>query len=169
MVEMFSIGKVVNTHGIKGELRVLPTTDDMSRFKQLKTIFVENNEIKEYEIEAARLHKTFVLVKLKGIDDIDSAEHLKGSILKIKRTDSSPLKEDEYYISDLYGLNVVTEEGEELGVLDDILFSAANDVYVVKSDERTKDLLIPAIKQCIINVDIEKNVMVVRLLEGLLE
>ncbi len=169
MVEMFTVGKIVNTHGIKGELRVLPTTDDSSRFKQLKTVYVENKEISEYEIEAVRLHKTFVLIKLKGIDDMDSAQMLKGSILKIDRKDSLPLKEDEYYISDLYGLRVVTEDGKVLGVLEDILFSAANDVYVVKSEERANDLLIPAIKQCIIKVDIENKEMVVSLLDGLLE
>ncbi len=115
MVEMFIVGKIVNTHGIKGELRVLPTTDDSSRFKQLKTVYVENKEISEYEIEAVRLHKTFVLIKLKGIDDMDSAQMLKGSILKIDRKDSLPLKEDEYYISDLYGLRVVTEDGKVYG------------------------------------------------------
>ncbi|OOO00524.1 MAG: 16S rRNA processing protein RimM [Epulopiscium sp. Nele67-Bin004] len=168
MAEMFTVGKIVNTHGIKGELRVLPTTDDNNRFKKLKTVYVElykQTELKQYEIEASRLHKNFVLIKLVGIDDINDAEFLKNATLKIDRKDSLPLEEDEYYISDLYGIDVKTEDGRHLGIIQDILFSAANDVYVVKNDER--ELLIPAIKQCILKVDIPNKCMTVNLLEGL--
>ncbi len=168
MAEMFTVGKIVNTHGIRGELRVLPTTDDNNRFKKLKTVYIElykQTELKQYEIESSRLHKNFVLIKLVGIDDINEAEFLKNATLKIDRKDSLPLEEDEYYISDLYGIDVKTEDGRHLGILQDILFSAANDVYVVKNDMR--ELLIPAIKQCILKVDIPNKCMTVNLLEGL--
>ncbi len=167
MIEMFTIGKIVNTHGIKGELKVLPTTDDINRFKQLEIVYVQHKELKEYEIETVRQHKNFVLIKLKGVNTINEGELLKNATIKINRKDSLPLEEDEYYISDLYGIEVITEEGRKLGILEDILFSAANDVYVVKTDDNKKDILIPAIKQCIVKVDITNQQMIVRLLEGL--
>ncbi len=166
---MFTIGKIINTHGIKGELRVLPTTEDNNRFKKLDEIYIQTKELQKYTIESVRLHKNFVLLKLEGVDDINDAEQLKNYNIKIYRKDSLPLEQNEYYISDLYGLTVKTQEGRVLGILDDILFSSANDVYVVKSEDTPKQLLIPAIKQCIIEVNIEQKYMIVNLLEGLEE
>ncbi|OOB78252.1 MAG: 16S rRNA processing protein RimM [Epulopiscium sp. Nuni2H_MBin003] len=168
-MEMFTIGKIINTHGIKGELRVLPTTEDNNRFKKLDEIYIQTKELQKYTIESVRLHKNFVLLKLEGVDDINDAEQLKNYNIKIYRKDSLPLEQNEYYISDLYGLTVKTQEGRVLGILDDILFSSANDVYVVKSEDTPKQLLIPAIKQCIIEVNIEQKYMIVNLLEGLEE
>ena len=168
MSEMFTVGKIVNTHGVKGEVRIIPTTEDPKRFTKLKSIYVENRkEITTYEIENVRYHKAFVLLKLKGINDMNSAELLKGSILKIDRKDSLPLKKDEYYISDLYDLEVYTEEERFLGVLTDIIATGSNDVYVIHKENREKDLLIPAIKQVVKQVKLEENKMIVHLLEGL--
>ncbi|OON95281.1 MAG: 16S rRNA processing protein RimM [Epulopiscium sp. Nele67-Bin005] len=164
---IFVLSFYLITHGVKGELRILPTTDDSSRFKKLKKVFVEQNELTEYEIETIRFHKNFVLLKFKGVDDMTSAERLKNAILKINREDCLPLEEDEYYISDLYGMTVQKSDGEILGVLDDILFTAANDVYVVKNNDTGKELLIPAIAQCILKVDVANRLMSVNLLEGL--
>lgn len=169
MDAMFTVGRIVNTHGIKGEIKVMPTTDDPKRFKKLKSIFVERKTMETYEIESVRYHKDFVLLKLKGIDDMNAAELLKGSILKIDRKDSLPLKEDEYYISDLFGLQVFTEEERFLGELVDVIETGSNDVYVVRKQDRAKDLLLPAIKQVIKKVDIAEQKMTVHLLEGLEE
>lgn len=169
MNTMFTVGRIVNTHGVKGELKVMPATDDPKRFEKLKSIFVERRTMESYEIQSVRYHKDFVLLKLKGIEDMNAAELLKGSVLKIDRKDSLPLKKDEYYISDLFGLKVFTEEERYLGELVDIIETGSNDVYVVKKEDREKDLLLPAIKQVIKNVDIEEQKMIVHLLEGLEE
>ncbi|MDU6854106.1 MAG: ribosome maturation factor RimM [Zhenhengia sp.] len=165
MEQMFTIGKIVNTHGVKGEVRVLPSTDDVKRFGKLKEVKVENRTMTTYEIETVRYHKNFVLLKFKGIDTMNEAELLKNSLLKIDRKDALPLKKDEYYQCDLYGLRVVTDIGRDLGKLTDILMTGSNDVYVVRNEE--KEILIPAIKQCILKVDLEAGEMLVHLLEGL--
>ncbi len=168
MENYFVVGNIVNTQGIKGEVRVMPTVDDVERFKLLDHVFVDRKgSIKEYEIENIRFHKQFVLLKLKGIDDMTSAEALKGTVVKITEDMAVPCGEDEYYIRDLYDMEVVTDDGKRLGVISDVIFTGANDVYAVKPDEG-KEILIPAIKDCILNVDIENNVMTVRLLEGLI-
>ena len=165
MEQMFTIGKIVNTHGVKGEVRVLPSTDDVKRFGKLKEVKVENRTMTTYEIETVRYHKNFVLLKFKGIDTMNEAELLKNSLLKIDRKDALPLKKDEYYQCDLYGLRVVTDTGRDLGKLTDILMTGSNAVYVVRNEE--KEILIPAIKQCILKVDLEAGEMLVHLLEGL--
>lgn len=169
MNQMFTIGKIVNTHGVKGELRIKPTTDDIKRFEKLKKVYVYQKDLQTYEIESIRYHKSFVLLKFKGIDTLDAAELLKNATLKIDRKDSLPLGQDEYYISDLYGLKVETEDGRYLGDMTDILYTGSNDVYVVKHPETGKQMLIPAIKQCILSVDIGESIMKVHLLEGLEE
>ena len=165
MEQMFTIGKIVNTHGVKGEVRVLPSTDDVKRFGKLKEVKVENRTMTTYEIETVRYHKNFVLLKFKGVDNMNEAELLKNSLLKIDRKDALPLKKDEYYQCDLYGLKVVTDTGRDLGKLTDILITGSNDVYIVGNKE--KEILIPAIKQCILKVDLEAGEMLVHLLEGL--
>ena len=168
METMFTVGKIVNTHGIKGELKIVPTTDDPKRFKKLKEVYVERKELKKYNIEAVRFHKDFVLLKLEGVDDMTAAELFKGSVVKIDRKDSLPLKKDEYYISDLYDLEVYTEEDARyLGIIVDIIYTGSNDVYVVKNETTQKELLLPAIKQVIKEVDVAAGKMTVHLLEGL--
>lgn len=167
MENYFVIGNIVNTQGIKGEVRVMPAVDDVSRFELLEHIFVDRKgNIKEYEIENVRFHKQFVLLKLKGIDDMTTAETLKGTVVKITEDMAVPCEEDEYYIRDLYDMEVVTVEGEKLGIITDIIFTGANDVYAVKNEDG-KEILIPAIKECIIKVDVENNTMTVKLLGGL--
>ncbi len=166
MLNYFVIGKIVNTQGIKGDVRVIPTTDDINRFKKLKEVQIfKGNTIVSYEIENVRFHKQFVLLKFKGIDSINDAELLKNLEIKIPRDLAIPCDKDEYYISDLYNINVITDNGEILGTIDDIIFTGANDVYVVKKDE--SQILIPAIKQCILDVNIKEKTMLVHLLEGL--
>lgn len=170
MNEMFIVGKIVNTHGVKGELKVMPSTDDPTRFEQLKEIYVERKKLESYEIQSVRYHKGMVLLKLKGIDDMTTAELFKGALLKIDRKDSLPLEEDEYYIADLYGMQVYTYDEERyLGEIVDVIYTGSNDVYAVKKEDRAKDLLLPAIKQVIKSVDVKQNRMHVTLLEGLEE
>ncbi|WP_250278513.1 ribosome maturation factor RimM [[Clostridium] colinum] len=166
MSDYFVIGKIVNTQGIKGEVRVLPTTDDINRFKKLKEVYIsKRNNMDLYEIETVRFHKQFVLLTFKGINSMNDAELLKNTEIKIPKDLALPCEKDEYYISDLYGMKVFTDLGEDIGIIDDIIFTGANDVYVVKKED--SQILIPAIKQCILNVDIKEKTMKVHLLEGL--
>ena len=168
MTDYFSIGEIVNVHGIRGEIKILPTTDDPGRFELLKELQVFfGDEIKTYAVEHVRLHKTLVFVKLNGIDDRTAAEGLKGGVVRVPRADALPLDDDEYYQSDLLDMNVETVSGEKLGRLVQIIETGANDVYVVKPAGGGKDLLIPAIKDCIQSVSVEANKMTVSLLKGL--
>ena len=169
MEHCFEIGKVAGTHGIKGTLRVFPTTDDPSRFELLKEFIIENKGKQQiFHIEKIAYHKKFVLVTVKELKDINEAELYKGASIWIPEEQGLPLEENEYYMRDLYGLQVVTEQGEVLGELADIFRTGANDVYAVRK-QGEKDLLIPAIKQCILSVDIANGKMVVKLLKGLKE
>lgn len=167
MEEMFTIGKIVNTHGVKGEMRVVPSTFDIKRFEKLKEVYVQQKSLISYKLSGVRYHKNFVLIRLEGIDTMEQAERLKNATLKINRTDSLPLEENEYYLCDLYDLEVNTDEGRYLGKLVDIIETGSNDVYVIRHEETQKEILIPAIKQCILSVNLEERKMLVHLLEGL--
>ena len=168
MEQYFEIGKITGTHGIRGTMRVFPTTEDPSRFERLKEIIVEIRGKREtFHIQKVAFHKQFVLLTVKEITDITVAELYKNGRILIPDAMAIPLGEDEYYNRDLYGLKVVTEEGEELGEITEIFPTGSNDVYVVKKDGKGKELLLPAIKDCIKNVDLENGVMTVKLLEGL--
>lgn len=168
MEQYFEIGKITGTHGIKGTMRVFPTTQDPTRFERLKEIIVENKGKREtFHIQKVAYHKQFVLLNVKEITDINVAELYKQATILIPDAMAIPLEEDEYYARDLYGLKVVTEDGEELGELTKIYVTGANDVYAVQKNAEEKELLIPAIKDCIRKVDLEEGVMTVVLLEGL--
>ncbi|MFQ7475848.1 ribosome maturation factor RimM [Anaerotignum sp.] len=168
MEQYFEIGKITGSHGIRGTMRVFPTTEDPSRFERLKEIIVEIRGKREtFHIQKVAFHKQFVLLTVKEIIDINVAELYKNGRILIPDAMAIPLGEDEYYNRDLYGLKVVTEEGEELGEITEIFPTGSNDVYVVKKDGKGKELLLPAIKDCIKNVDLENGVMTVKLLEGL--
>jgi len=159
----FDVGKIVNTHGIKGLVKVVSQSDDPDKFFKLKSVIIEG---RVFEIEQASVNKQFVLLKLKGIDDMNRAAALKGKTLKVPESDALPLSEGEYYIRDIYDMEVYDGEGEFLGIIYDIIFTGANDVYVVKK-EGIKDLLIPAIESCILDVDVPNKRMLVHLMEGL--
>ena len=170
MADNFVIGKIVNTQGIKGEMRIMPTTDDITRFELLKTVLImRRGALEEREIESVRYHKQFVLLKLKGIDDINEAEKYKNCEVQIPAELALPLEDNEYYIRDLYGMSVLDEEGNLIGALSDVLFTGANDVYVVQPvDPDKSDILLPAIKDCILKVDVDNKEMIVRIPEGLI-
>mgnify|MGYP000200056766 FL=1 len=168
MEEYFEIGQIVNTSGLKGVMKVKPFTDDITKFSNLKTIYVSiKKELKEFEIEQARFSKNMVFLKLKGIDTVEQAEDYRNLYLKIKRNKDEKLEKDSYYIVDILGCKIITDEGKELGNIADVFSTGSNDVYVVK-DELGKQVLLPAIKDVIKKVDISNKVITVHLLEGLL-
>lgn len=168
MTKYLEIGQIVNTFGIKGMVKVKPFTDDIRRFDRLEKVYIKKqNEKKEYQIEEVKYHKEMVLIKFKGIDNIDAANLLKNSYLIVDREKEEPLEEGRYYIVDMLGIDVYTEEGNLLGKLDDIYNTGSNDIYVVK-DELGKQVLLPALKEVIKQVDIENKKMVVHLIPGLI-
>lgn len=168
MSEYFEIGVITGTHGIKGTFKVFPTTQDPKRFELLKEVIVEHKDKHEiFKISKVAYHKNLVLLTVKEIDDINVAELYKRDRILIPEELALPLLEDEYYAKDILGMNVITTDGEELGAVYDIYETGANDVYSVKKDENSKEILIPAIKQCIIEVNKADKKMVVKLLEGL--
>jgi len=171
MGNYFEIGKIAGTHGIKGTLRVFPTTDDPSRFELLKEVIIEyKDEKKVCKVSKVAYHKNFVLLTLEEYNDINDAEKLKGGRILITEDKALPLGKDEYYTRDLYDIDVYTDEDEYLGKIADVYITGANDVYsVVGEATGGKEMLIPAIKQCILSVDIENRKMIVKLLEGLRE
>ena len=167
MEEYFEIGQIVNTSGLKGEIKIKPFTDDIKKFNNLKTIYVSiKKELKEFEIEKVRFSKNMVFLKLKGIDTIEEAENYRNLYLKIKRDKDEKLEEGIYYVVDLIGCTVYTDDDQKLGIVDDVFSTGSNDVYVVK-DELGKQVLLPAIKEVIKNVDIKNKAITVHLLEGL--
>lgn len=168
MEEYFEIGQIVNTSGLKGEIKIKPFTDDITKFNDFKTIYVSvKKELKEFEVEHVRFSKNMVFLKLKGIDTIEEAENYRNLYIKRKRDKDEKLEEDTYYIVDLLGCKVYTDEQKELGEVVDVFSTGSNDVYVVK-DEIGKQVLLPAIKDVIKNVDIENRTIIVHLLEGLI-
>ena len=163
------VGVISSTHGIRGEVKVFPTTDDVNRFKQLKDVILDTG--KEYmnlEVQNVKFFKNMAIVKFKGIDDINDIEKYKGKDLLVTRENAVPLEEGEYYIFDVLGSKVITEEGTEIGELKEILATGANDVYVVKTAQG-KEILIPSIPQCILDVNIEDKVVTVHLLDGMMD
>lgn len=167
MEEFLQVGVISSTHGIRGEVKVFPTTDDPLRFKKLKKVLLDTGKERlELEIQSVKFFKQFVIVKFRGIDNINDIERYKGKSLLVPREDAVELDEDEYYIADLIGMEVFTGEGR-FGVLKDVMETGANEVYIIDSDEHG-EVLVPAIHDCILDVDIEEKVMKIRLLDGLI-
>lgn len=163
------VGVVTRTHGVRGELKVYPTTDSPLRFQELDHVLVKTEKrMHKHEVLSARFFKNLVILKLSGVDSLEAAEALRGAELYISREDGEPLGENEYYIADLMGMEVFDENGARLGVVKDVLSTGANDVYIVKR-EAGKDLLLPAIHDCIKKIDVEEKRMDVFLMPGLLE
>lgn len=168
MEEYLEIGKIVNTSGLKGLLKVMPLTDDITRFEDLETIYIQiGKDLVEKKIEDVRYIKNMVLLKLEGIDNIDEAEKYKNLYIKINKKDAIELPEDSYLIVDIVKCDVYTEEGELLGKMIDVLDTGSNDVYVVKNSEG-KEILLPAIKEVIKSVDISNKKIIVKLMDGLI-
>ena len=168
MTKYLEIGQIVNTFGIKGMVKVKPFTDDITRFDRLEKVYIKNKDSKkEYEIEEVKYHKNMVMIKFKGIENPDDANLLRGSYLLVDRANEEPLEEGVYYIVDLIGLDVYTDEGILLGTLKDIFNTGSNDIYEVK-DELGKQILLPAIADVIKEIDLENKKIIVHLLKGLM-
>jgi len=168
MEEYLEIGQIVNTNGLKGTLKVKPLTDDITRFEDLETVYIEKaKELVEFRIQEVKYSKNMVLLKLEGIDNIEEAEKYKNFYLKINREDAVELEEDSYFIVDIIGCEVYTESQELLGKVVDVFPTGSNDVYTIKNSEG-KEILIPAIEDVIKDVDIENKKIVIHLMEGLI-
>lgn len=162
------VGVITQTHGIRGEVKVFPTTDDANRFKKLKEVILDTGrERLSMEIEGVKFFKQFVILKFKGYDSINDVEKYRQGKLLVTRDKAVRLKKDEYFVADMIGMQVVTDTGEVFGVLKEVLATGANDVYVV-SRENAPEALLPAIKECIKNIDMESRVMEIHVMDGLL-
>ncbi len=172
MEELFQVGSITQTHGIKGEVKVFPMTDDISRFKNMKNLLLDGGKdgYINLEVENVRPQKNLVILKFKGINNINDIEKYKGKGLYVTKENRVELKEDEYFIADLIGCDVFLDDtsNDKFGKVTDVFETGANDVYeITLEDEGT--VLVPAIKDCIIDVNVDENKMVIHLLEGLME
>ena len=167
MEQIFQVGVISSTHGVRGEVKVFPTTDDMKRFKKLKEVILDTGrEKKTLEIESVKFFKQLVILKFRGIDNINDIEKYKGKSLFVDREHAVRLRKDEYFIADMIGMRVTTDKGEDFGTLKEVIETGANDVYIIDTKEHG-EVLVPAIKQCILDVDIEQGMLPIHLLEGL--
>ena len=168
MEDLLQVGAITSTHGVRGEVKVFPTTDDNNRFKKLKECFIEyKGEMLPVKVNGCKFFKNMVILKFEGIDNINDVEKYKKCNLYVDRAHAVKLQKDEYFVTDLIGVEVY-KENEHFGTLTEIIPTGANDVYVIV-DRNEKEWLLPAIKECILNVDIENRKMKVKLLKGMEE
>ena len=168
MTKYLEIGQIVNTFGIKGMVKVKPFTDNIERFSNLEKIYIKNKSGQtEYKIQEVKYHKNMVLIKFEGIENPEQADLLRNSYLIVDRETEEPLEAGRYYIVDMIGLDVFTDDNEYLGKLEDIYNTGSNDIYVVKNDEG-KEILLPAIKDVLKQVDLENKKIIVHIIEGLI-
>lgn len=168
MEKMFKVGVITSTHGIQGEVKVFPTTDDPGRFKMLEHVILDTGKSTiQLEIEKVKFFKKFVILKFKGIDQINDVERYRRCDLLVERENAVPLEEGEYFIADMLGMEVQTEDGVPFGRLKDVIETGANDVYVIVSPVHGQ-VLVPAIRECIRDIDIEQGMMTIHLMEGLI-
>lgn len=170
MEELLRVGVIANTHGLKGEVKVFPTTDDPQRFETLKEVILDTGKEKlNLTVQSVRFFKNLVIVKFKEYNNINDIEKYKGKDLLVTRENAVPLEPGEYFIADLLNLDVYDDTGIRLGFLYDVLQTGANDVYVVKNEETKKELLLPAIDECILDINPEEGRITVHLMEGLVD
>lgn len=167
MDNLLQVGAILDTHGLRGEVKVFPTTDDPGRYNYLEDVILEDKSGKQITlvVEKVRYFKNLVIVKFKDLDNINDVEQYKKCNLYVTRENAVELEADEYFVADLIGLTAKTDEGEELGQIKDVLTTGANDVYVI--DTKEGELLVPAIHDCVQEVDLEAGVMTLHLLPGL--
>ena len=167
MENFLKVGVITTTHGVRGEVKVFPTTDDPSRFEDLSYVLLDlGTEKKELHISHVKYFKNLVILKFDTFDTPESVVPFRGRDLYVRREDAAPLGEDEYYIADLIGMQVRLEDGTSYGVLKDVMETGANDVYIIKKPNG-KEVLVPAIHECILSVDVENACMTIHLLAGL--
>lgn len=169
MDDLLKVGVITSTHGLSGEVKVFPATDDPKRFLDLEDVILDNGKEKSVlHISNVRFFKNMVILKFKEFNDINDVEKLRQKELFVTRDMAVPLGENEYFIADLIGLKAFSDEGEELGEIADVLQTAANDVYVIRK-KGVSDLLVPAIKECVREIDIKEGKIELHLLPGLRE
>lgn len=169
MLEKFIVGQLTSTHGVKGELKALPLTDDPQRFLKLKWVYIDKNgSLEKYNIKNVKFLKNFVILKFEGVDTMDDAVKLKGLYLKIDRADAVKLPKNSFFIADIIGMKVFDENNVLLGQLSDVIQTGSNDVYIVK-DDNGKEILIPALKSVVRDVSMEEQRISVILPKGLLD
>ena len=168
MEQFLQVGVIASTHGVRGEVKVFPTTDDLPRFEELSEVILQTRtEQITLKITGVKYFKQFAILKFKEIDNINDIEKYKGCGLFVPREQAQPLDEDEYYIADLIGMEVYADDGSRLGTLKDVMETGANDVYIVATREYG-ELLLPAIHDCILDVDVQAHRMTVHLMKGLI-
>lgn len=168
MEDLLKVGVITTTHGVRGEVKVFPTTDTPERFLELDYVLLDTGrERKKLEIQNVKFFKNLAILKFQGIDNINDIEMYKGKDLWIPREEGQDLGEDEYYVADLLGMDVLLEDESHFGILKDVMETGANDVYIITADDG-REVLFPAIKECILDVDVEENKMTVHLMKGLL-
>ncbi len=165
-MDKLRLGKIVNAVGLKGELKVYPYTDYKEKFEYIGYVMIEG---RSYNIEAVRYIKNMAILKLDGIDTRTEAEDFKEKELFIPREDAPPLPEDTYYVRDLIGLDAVDEEGRSIGSISDVIINSAQDIYMIRPHDGKREFPVPAVEEFIREINIEKGIIVVRLIEGLQE
>ncbi len=169
MEDLLQVGAITQPHGIHGEVKVFPTTSDVKRFKKLKEVILDTGKEQiTLEIESVKFFKQFVILKFKGFDNINDIQKYKGKPLLVTRENAVKLGQDEYFIADLIDMAVHDEKDQYLGILTNVIETGANDVYEVKFEDG-REVLFPAIKQCILDVDMEGRKMKVHIMDGLLD
>ena len=168
MQNRLQVGVITSTHGVRGEVKIFPTTDDPKRFESLKEVWMDQNgqEVK-LKITGVKFFKKYVILKFEGFDTIEQIEKYRGKELFVDRKDAVELEKDEFFIADLIGLNVETTDGRNIGTIQQVLQTGANDVYVVGG--LSKEYYLPAIAECVKSIDLGQNKMIVFLMKGLEE
>ncbi|MDP4144389.1 MAG: ribosome maturation factor RimM [Bacillota bacterium] len=161
MKEYLSVGQIINTHGVKGELKVFPLTDDIKRFRKLKNVMVDGSPM---NIVWCKIQNDKVILKIEGIDSMEQAEKYKGKYIAVSREDAVKLPKDSYFVTDLIGCRVIDENNIHIGKVKEVIFTGSNDVYWVKNDDN-KDIMIPALKSVVVSIDINNREIVIKPLE----
>ena len=165
-MNLLQVGEIVNTHGLRGEVKIVPWTDSPDVFEDIKHIYLSNGNI--LTVMGVKYQKNNIIVKFAEIFDIDDAMKYKGQVISADRSELGELPDGAYYIADLIGMNVVTDNGEEIGTVSDVIQTGANDIYEVKR-KGEKPLLIPVIPDVVLDVNLESSVITVHLMDGLLD
>lgn len=164
----FKIGQIINTHGIKGEVKIYPYTDDLEKLSKHKVMYLDENLTEKVQVQSSKMHKNTLIVKLKGLDSVEMAEKMKNKYVYIERKQNEVLEDDTYYIEDLIGCEVVSEDNNEtIGTVTYVWNTGSNDVYEVKS-LKGDNIYLPAIHDVVKSVDIKNKKIIVKIMEGLI-
>ena len=166
-MDLLEVGKIVNTHGLRGEVKVVPWTDYPEVFEDIETVYIKKKyDYERLDIAGIKYQKNNLIIRFAQLKDINEAEKYKNRVLYAERASLGELPEGVYYIADLIGLDVVKEDGEKVGVISDVFNTGSNDIYEVKR-EGQKNLLLPVIDDVVLNIDVENKKVTVRMMEGL--